>query len=121
MRTITILAAILAAGAIIAACGKRTIPPASINDLMADSVGLENVLMRCNRDGNKMLSDIECRNARAAAARLDEQRQKAQADKLQEDFERIRERRRDEQERQKKVQDAASHVDPYTMPVAPTG
>jgi alpha-D-ribose 1-methylphosphonate 5-triphosphate synthase subunit PhnG len=121
MRSILTLAGLLAAVAIIASCGKGKIPPATVNDLMADPLSMENVVMRCNRDVQKMHSDIECRNARTAAAKLDELRQKREADKLQEEFERVREQRRVEQERVKQAQDAASRVDPYTMPVAPAG
>jgi hypothetical protein len=90
-----------------------------VSDLMADSVDLENVLMRCNQKPRHLQADAECRNARAAVERLAAIREVAEAAKRQIDFERMRDQRRAEQERLKLQKEAADRVDPYTMPLVP--
>jgi hypothetical protein len=121
-RTVNIITwALLACvgAAAMSACSRAKVSPISVSDLMADSVDLENVLMRCNQKPKQMQADAECRNARIAIGRLDAIRGVAEATKRQADFERMREQRRAEQERLKLQKEAASKVDPYTMPLAP--
>jgi hypothetical protein len=121
-RTVNIInwALVALVGAMaVCACSRGKVPPVSVSDLMADSVDLENVLMRCNQKPKVMQADAECRNARIAIERLAAIREVAEAAKRQADFERIREQRRAEQERLKLQKEAEARVDPYTMPLAP--
>jgi hypothetical protein len=100
-------------------CERASVPPTTAGDLMADSVTLENVLMRCNREAPKSLNRAECRTARVASARLAEQRDTADAGKRQAEFEHQRDALRGEFERELRQQELAKKVDPYTLPLVP--
>lgn len=58
------LAVVFAAG--LAACDRP--PPRTFNDFMEDSIAREGTLARCNQDRDATLNDLECANARRAAA-----------------------------------------------------
>jgi hypothetical protein len=55
-------------GALVAGCDQPQ--PRSFNDFMEDAIAREGALARCNQDRDATLNDIECANARRAAAAL---------------------------------------------------
>lgn len=115
-----ITAGALLALAILSSCGRDEAPRArSTVQLMEDPVVLQMVLNKCNETG--AVHDEECRNARAAAERLEElqpaearEQKKAQADT---EFELAREKRRQREELERRRREATEKVDPYTMPL----
>ncbi len=57
---------VLVFGALVAGCNQSV--PRSFNDFMEDAIAREGALARCNQDRDATLNDIECANARRAAA-----------------------------------------------------
>lgn len=111
------LAAVFAAAA---ACGPKRIPPMTVDDLIADRVTLDGVLMKCNQNPSKARTDVECQNARVAIDRLAGQNEAAVEAKRAEDFEHTREQLRLAQEKQRQEQAAKSKpVDAYHLPLVP--
>jgi hypothetical protein len=55
---------------LLAACHAPRSEPRSYFDFMEDGIAREGVLARCNRDRDATLNDLECSNARRAAAAL---------------------------------------------------
>jgi hypothetical protein len=110
---------LFAALAATAACSPRRIPPMSVEELMADRVSLDGIIMKC--DQNLKLHDTaECANARTAIDRLSSQDVDPTVDKKrQEEFERAREQLRLSQERQRREQEDKTKVDAYSLPVVP--
>lgn len=103
----------------IAGCAEERLPPRSTVQLMDDPVVLQAVLARCNQSGD--LYDVECRHAREAVERLEneqsvEQLKQKQA-AVQSEFERAREQRRQREELERQREEARQKVDPYTMPL----
>jgi len=96
--------------------------------LLSDPAALDNALARCNQS-SASVEDQECRNVRAALARLAEDRRKEEAEKTQHaqaqaqiQFEQQREALRQQHEaesaRKNREREKAA-VDPYTMPFVP--
>ena len=56
--------------AAVAACAPSPAAPRSALEFMEDGLAREGVLVRCNRDRDSTLDDVECANARRAAAAL---------------------------------------------------
>lgn len=108
----------IAAG-ILSACKPVPVPLTSVEDLMADPVTLDGVLMKCNGTRQAKRSTDECRNARIAVDRIAAQREKVELANREAAFERNRERLRMQQETLQRQQEAAKKVDPYKMPLIP--
>lgn len=56
-------------GGLVAACVEPP-PPRTFNEFMEDRIAREGTLARCNEDARATLNDIECANARRAAATI---------------------------------------------------
>ena len=101
-----------------AGCSQK--PPAlTAIDLMEDPAVLQAVLERCNNLPTMALQDKECRNAREAARRLEDQQAPASRATSDAQFERAREARRARDELEQQRHETQQKVDPYTMPLAP--
>jgi hypothetical protein len=59
---VVVLATVLCAGC------EQSYAPRSFNDFMEDAIARDGALARCNRDRDATLEDVECQNARRAAA-----------------------------------------------------
>ena len=96
----------------------QELPPRTTVDLMQDPAVLQAVISHCNELQSAALGDRECRNAREAVRRLEEQ-QGSQKTAAEEQFERAREARRAREELERRHREEREKVDPYTMPLAP--
>ena len=56
--------------ALMAACAPSQPEPRSVLDFMEDGLARDGALTRCNQDRDATLTDVECANARRAAATL---------------------------------------------------
>ncbi len=115
-----VTAGALAALVALSSCGRDEARRArSTVQLMEDPVVLQMVLNRCNQSA--AVHDEECRNAREAVGRLEQQRPAEERKQKQvqaaSDFERAREQRRQREELERRRQEASEKVDPYTMPL----
>lgn len=126
-RPAWVVASLIAAYAMTGACSHERPPQAlSTVALVNDPVALDRALARCNRSSTGSTGDAECRNVRAAIARLAEERRgrsrndKREAQEAQIKFEQEREflRQRDEQQREQRERDKTA-IDPYSMPFVP--
>lgn len=120
IKSIAACGCLVAVFAAVAACGPKRIPPMTVDDLIADRVTLDGVLMKCNQNTFKARTDVECQNARVAIDRLAGQNEAAVEAKRAEDFEHTREQLRLAQEKQRQEQAAKSKpVDAYHLPLVP--
>ncbi len=71
----------------VAACGPPP-EPRSVLDFMEDGLAREGVLARCNEDRDATLSEIECENARRAAAILVSEADRGRTEELERESER---------------------------------
>jgi hypothetical protein len=63
------ICAVAAASATVGACVEEP-PPRSFTEFMEDAIAREGTLIRCNEDRTATASDVECMNARRAAAAI---------------------------------------------------
>lgn len=103
----------------LAGCDSAPLPQRSAEDLMADSVLLDGVLMKCNGVRGGRDTKEECRNARIAVERLSIAREQAKIAEREAAFERNRERLRQQQDALQQQLEAAKKVDPYKLPLIP--
>jgi hypothetical protein len=75
------------AAAVVAACAPDP-EPRSVLYFMDDGLAREGVLTRCNRDRDATLDDVECANARRAAAMIALEAERAKAAELERESER---------------------------------
>ena len=80
-------AATLLLAAAVAACAPQP-EPRSVLDFMEDGLARDGVLTRCNRNRDSTLDDVECANARRAAATLAIEAERARAGDLERQSER---------------------------------
>ncbi|MEN7343438.1 MAG: EexN family lipoprotein [Pseudomonadota bacterium] len=58
-------------------CGCKPVEtPRSVDDFIADPIAVDSKLMSCRQDRRQAAKDVECANARAAASRLELDREK---------------------------------------------
>src|SRR5690606_20210555 len=62
--------------------------PRSFNDFLTDSLAREGALARCNQDRDANLRDVECANARRAAAAVAVQQERERREQLDRESER---------------------------------
>jgi hypothetical protein len=74
--------------ATVAACAPPEPEPRSVLDFMDDGLARDGVLTRCNRHRDETLDDVECANARRAAATLAIEDERAKAAELERQSER---------------------------------
>jgi hypothetical protein len=79
--------AIVFAG-LVAACTPPQAAPRSFFEFMEDGIARDGVLARCNQDRDATLSDVECANARRAAAAVALGQDRARAGELESESER---------------------------------
>ena len=103
--------------------------PRSFEDFMEDAIARDGVLARCNRDRDATIDDLECSNARRAAAAVAVAGERVRSDELEEQSERklvaLRDRTaREEHAEQRAIAEAqaaaeaayeARWVDPKTL------
>ena len=127
VRPAWVAAFVVIAYAMAGACSHEPPPAAlSVVALMNDPAALDRALARCNRQAAAPTEDAQCRNVRAAIARLDEKRRgtinddKRKAQEAQLKFEQERELLRQREERlREQQQDEKPKTDPYSMPFVP--
>jgi hypothetical protein len=107
------------AAALLGAACTQELPPRTTVDLMEDPAILQAVISRCNEMQSAALGDRECRNAREAVRRLEEQQGSPKKTAADQEFERAREARRVREELRRRHEEEREKVDPYTMPLAP--
>ena len=73
--------------AAVAACSPQP-EPRTVLDFMEDGLARDGVLTRCNRNRDETLADVECANARRAAATLGIEAERARASDLESQSER---------------------------------
>ena len=105
--------------ALLVACAEKPLPPLSVEELIADPVMLDGVLMKCNAAATSQRPSIECKNARVAVDRIARQREQEEIAKSEAAFERNRERLRQQQDTLRRQQEEAKKVDPYKLPLIP--
>ena len=66
---------------VLAACAPKS-EPRTVLDFMDDGFAREGVLTRCNQNREETLSDVECNNARRAAATIALEAERARAPEL---------------------------------------
>jgi hypothetical protein len=115
----TSLALVGAGLLVLAACKPPREAPPSVEDLMADRVALDGILLKCSEPSSKDKPGADCEIARIAVERLARQKEVAEEAKRQQEFERNREQHRLSDERRAAQQSEQKKVDPYTMPVVP--
>jgi hypothetical protein len=103
----------------VAGCDSAPLPDRTAEDLMADPVMLDGVLMKCNGAKGTQRASVECKNARIAVDRLAKLREDEENAKREVAFERNRELLRQRQEDLRRQQDEAKRVDPYKLPLIP--
>ncbi len=86
---------------------------------MEDRVTLDGVLLKCNEQPSKVRNESDCMNARIAVERLAKDVDPAEEARRNAEFERSREKLRLANEKVRQVQEAATKVDAYTLPVVP--
>ena len=74
--------------AAVAACAPPQPEPRTVLDFMEDGLARDGVLTRCNRNREETLADVECANARRAAATLAIEAERARAGDLERESER---------------------------------
>jgi hypothetical protein len=72
--------------AALAACAPEP-EPRTVIDFMDDGLAREGVLTRCNRNRDETLTDVECANARRAAAAVALEAERARAPRLEQESE----------------------------------
>ncbi len=105
------LAVVAATGSLaLAACGGPE--PRTFNDFIADPIARDGALARCNADRERSLRDVECANARRAAAAvavLEERERQAQLERESErKLEEIRKLVAWQQQREREAAEAAA-------------
>ena len=80
--------ATLLVAAAVAACAPPQPEPRTVLDFMEDGLARDGVLTRCNRNRDETLDDVECANARRAAATLGIEAERARAADLERESER---------------------------------
>lgn len=126
-RPARVAAFLIIACAMAGACSHEPPPPVlSTVALMNDPAALDAALARCNRRSATPTEDAQCRNVRAAIARLDETRrgtmadEKRKAQEAQLKFEQERELLRQREDRlREQHQNEKPPTDPYSMPFVP--
>ena len=74
--------------AVIALCGcKPEQSTRSVDDFIADPISVDAKLMSCRQDRRQAAKDVECANARAAASRLELEREKEELAAIREEAE----------------------------------
>jgi len=121
------IALLVTAFAVIGACSreKSADSPTAVA-LLTDPIALDSALARCNQS-SASVEDPECRAVRAALARLDEERVKANREnekraqrETEMRFEQQREALRQREEQRRKELQAKEVTDPYNLPfIAP--
>lgn len=111
--------ALAGAVALLGACGRPHAAHLTVADLMEDRVTRDGVLMKCNRSPALSDTDIDCLNVRVAIERIAAEKEKADAAAREAQFERRREQLRLAEEARRQAREAASKVDPYSLPVVP--
>jgi hypothetical protein len=120
IRTSTISVAFIGAGVLLlGACRQQREVPPTVEDLMQDRVALDGILLKCNDQTRRDKPGSDCEIARVAAERLAAEKESADVAKRQQEFERNREKLRQNDEQRKAAQAEQKKVDPYTMPVLP--
>jgi crotonobetainyl-CoA:carnitine CoA-transferase CaiB-like acyl-CoA transferase len=111
----------LLGGALLAvtACSPVHVPAPTLSDMLEDRVLLDGIILKCNSDLDMSRNDPQCATARIALARIAADTEAAERAARQADFERRREQLRQAEERQRRAEEAANKVDPYTLPVVP--
>ncbi len=111
----------LLGGALLAvtACSPVHVPAPTLSDMLEDRVLLDGIILKCNSDLDMSRNDPQCATARTALARIAADTEAAERAARQADFERRREQLRQAEERQRRAEEAANKVDPYTLPVVP--
>jgi hypothetical protein len=71
---------------VLAACAPKS-EPRTVFDFMDDGFAREGVLTRCNQNREQTLNDVECNNARRAAATLALEAERARAPELEQQSE----------------------------------
>lgn len=96
----------------------REIPP-SVEELMADRVALDGILLKCNDPARRQQVGAECQVARVAVERLAAENETIEAARREQEFERNREKLRLTDEQRALQRSQQKQIDPYTMPLVP--
>lgn len=107
---------LVAGGLLSSACTERHEHVRTVEEFMEQPAVLDGVVLRCNARVDHAKHDRECINAWAAVERLGQADDASRAPKLQQQFERSRERARTEIE-QRAAATREAPYDPYRAPV----
>jgi hypothetical protein len=102
---------------LLAACKPSREPLPTVEELMEDRVTLDGIILKCGQSAGQQQLGAECELARIAVERLARKNEAAEQAKRQEEFERNREKLRQNDEQRARAQAEQKKVDPYTMPV----